>query len=88
MIRLLFNRKNKTLRSVLHNKSTIKLLESNMRTHAAVNNQMLDDAVKVEDIVEEVVSMKQFQDQRSGKMDLDDFLELLAEFNKRGIHFA
>lgn len=59
-----------------------------MRTHAALNNQILDDAVKVEDIVEEVVTMEQFKDQRSGKMELDDFLELLAEFNKRGIHFA
>merc|ERR1712070_870717 len=32
MIRLLFNRKNKTLRSVLNTKATLKLLEENRKT--------------------------------------------------------
>ena len=38
--------------------------------------------------VEEVVSMDQWKDKRASKLDLDDFLALLAEFNKRGVHFA
>ena len=90
MIRLLFNRKNKTLRSVLCTKSTIKLLEENMRTHAALNNDTsgMDEDKKVQNMIEEVVQLEQFRDKRAGKMDLDDFLEILAEFNKRGIHFA
>jgi hypothetical protein len=29
--------------------------------------------------------MEQWKDKR--KLDLDDFLALLAEFNKRGVHF-
>jgi len=89
MIRLLFNRKNKTLRSVLKTKSIIKILESNMKTHAALNNKMVDNDTKlVERIIDEVVDLDQFKDQRAGKLDLDDFLELLVHFNKRGIHFA
>jgi len=32
--------------------------------------------------------MEQWKDKRASKLDLDDFLALLAEFNKRGIHFA
>ncbi len=44
--------------------------------------------VQAEQIVEEVVSMEQWKDKRASKLDLDDFLALLAEFNKRGIHFA
>mmetsp|Transcript_18569 Transcript_18569/g.24105 ORF Transcript_18569/g.24105 Transcript_18569/m.24105 type:complete len:334 (+) Transcript_18569:101-1102(+) len=89
MIRLLFNRKNKTLRSVLKTKSIIKILESNMKTHAALNNKMVDNDTKlVERIIDEVVDLDQFKDQRAGKLDLDDFLELLVQFNRRGIHFA
>jgi len=97
MIRLLFNRKNKTLRSVLLTKSTLKLLDENIRTQRALNNNknnnnadsMMDDDEKMsEQIIEEVVAMERWKDKRASKLDLDDFLALLAEFNKRGIHFA
>lgn len=110
MVRLLFNRKNKTLRSVLLTKPTIKLLNENMRTQRALNNNnkhnnnnhqssstnsmMEVENVEVEEektadvIIEEVVAMEQWKDKRASKLDLDDFLALLAEFNKRGVHFA
>lgn len=95
MIRLLFNRKNKTLRSVLLTKPTIKMLDENMRTQRALLNgggsdgMMDDDEGKTaEQIIEEVVAMEQWKDRRASKLDLDDFLALLAEFNKRGVHFA
>jgi len=92
MIRLLFNRKNKTLRAVLLTKSTIKLLDENIRTQRALNgnnNSMTDYEEKMaEQIIEEVVAMEQWKGKRASKLDLDDFLALLAEFNKRGVHFA
>eukprot|EP00577_Skeletonema_sp_RCC1716_P016920 CAMPEP_0113414012 /NCGR_PEP_ID=MMETSP0013_2-20120614/23773_1 /TAXON_ID=2843 ORGANISM="Skeletonema costatum, Strain 1716" /NCGR_SAMPLE_ID=MMETSP0013_2 /ASSEMBLY_ACC=CAM_ASM_000158 /LENGTH=341 /DNA_ID=CAMNT_0000300807 /DNA_START=64 /DNA_END=1092 /DNA_ORIENTATION=+ /assembly_acc=CAM_ASM_000158 len=97
MIRLIFNRKNKTLRSVLLTKPTIKMLNENMRTQRALNNSnnnnnMADDDEEKEkgadEIIEEVVAMEQWKDKRANKLDLDDFLALLAEFNKRGVHFA
>ena len=92
LVRLVFNRKNKTLRSVLLTKPTLKLLDENRKTHQALNtsdNDMVDDSDKtIREILEEVVGMERWQGQRASKMDLDDFLELLAEFNKRGIHFA
>jgi len=95
-IRLLFNRKNKTLRSVLLTKPTIKMLDENMRTQRALNNSnnnssMSTDEEEVktsEQIIEEVVAMEQWKNKRASKLDLDDFLALLAEFNKRGVHFA
>ena len=94
-IRLLFNRKNKTLRSVLLTKPTLKMLDENMRTQRALknnnnnNNMEEDDENKTaEQIIEEVVAMEQWKDKRASKLDLDDFLALLAEFNKRGVHFA
>lgn len=101
-VRLLFNRKNKTLRSVLLTKPTIKMLDENMRTQRALNNNNSntgDDGNSMmeggdgeektsEQIIEEVVAMERWKDKRASKLDLDDFLALLAEFNKRGVHFA
>ena len=92
MIRLLFNRKNKTLRSVLMTKPTIKLLETNRRTYQSLkdNNMTMDedDHASIQQIIEDITSMEQWKDKRAAKLDLDDFLALLAEFNQRGIHFA
>jgi 18S rRNA (adenine1779-N6/adenine1780-N6)-dimethyltransferase len=95
MVRLLFNRKNKTLRSVLMTKPTIKMLEENRRTHLSLKskgNGDDDDEMKdekgIQDILEEVTSKEEWNGKRASKMDQDDFLSLLAEFNSRGIHFA
>ena len=67
-----------------------------MRTQRALNNSnnnssMSTDEEEVktsEQIIEEVVAMEQWKNKRASKLDLDDFLALLAEFNKRGVHFA
>jgi 18S rRNA (adenine1779-N6/adenine1780-N6)-dimethyltransferase len=91
MIRLLFNRKNKTLRSVLMTKPTIKLLEQNRQTHLSLQegeDVAMKDESTVSEILEQVTSMEKWKGQRASKLTLDDFLELLAEFNQRGIHFA
>ena len=78
-------------------KPTIKMLNENMRTQRALNSNNNnthamadeDDAQKgADEIIEEVVNMEQWKDKRANKLDLDDFLALLAEFNKRGVHFA
>ena len=97
MVRLLFNRKNKTLRSVLLTKPTIKMLEENRRTHLSLQNkgnsgdggdEEMKDEKGVQEIIEEVVSKEEWNGKRASKLDLDDFLSLLAEFNSKGIHFA
>jgi 18S rRNA (adenine1779-N6/adenine1780-N6)-dimethyltransferase len=89
MVRLLFNRKNKTLRSVLRVKTTIKMLEDNRRTHVSLSGGDVDMKQSVEEILDTVVGPGSAWDgKRAAKLNLDDFLTLLAEFNKRGIHFA
>ncbi len=93
MVRLLFNRKNKTLRSVLKTKPTIKMLEENRRTHLSLNagnddDTEMKDLKSVEEILEEVTTKEEWVGKRASKLDLDDFLTLLADFNSRGIHFA
>mmetsp|Transcript_4896 Transcript_4896/g.7424 ORF Transcript_4896/g.7424 Transcript_4896/m.7424 type:complete len:335 (-) Transcript_4896:151-1155(-) len=97
MIRLLFNRKNKTLRAALMTKPTIKMLQENMRTHASLqtgsnNNNDIDidmiDSTRVEEILEEVTGLPHYKGKRASKLGLDDFLDLLSQFNQRGIHFS
>jgi 18S rRNA (adenine1779-N6/adenine1780-N6)-dimethyltransferase len=93
MVRLLFNRKNKTLRSVLKTKTTIKLLEENRRTHMSLHGHKdgddeMKDTHSIEEILEEVTKKEEWDGKRASKLDLDDLLALLADFNSRGIHFA
>ena len=93
MVRLVFNRKNKTLRSVLKTKATINLLNENRRTHMSLHgNKDGDDEMKdtksIEEILEEVTGKEEWKGKRASKLDLDDLLSLLADFNSRGIHFA
>ena len=94
MVRLLFNRKNKTLRSVLMVKATLKMLEDNRRTHASLMSDVKGDGdvdmdTHIAEIIEEVVGKgSKWEGKRAAKLDLDDFLSLLAEFNKRGVHFS
>eukprot|EP00536_Pseudo-nitzschia_multiseries_P006647 jgi/Psemu1/304299/fgenesh1_kg.145_\ len=100
MIRLLFNRKNKTLRSVLNTKATLKLLEENRKTLQSLkkhqkNNDggamMSDDEDKndsVKDILERILSKPEYKDRRARQLDLDDFLQLLSDFHDEGVYFT
>lgn len=70
------------------------MLDTNRRTQKSLNNNK-EEAMEednedqgAEQIIEEVVEMERWKGKRASKLDLDDFLALLAEFNKRGIHFA
>ena len=89
MVRLLFNRKNKTIFSVLNNKSTYKILEENVKTKAAFDNvKGAAVEIDVKKVIAEVCEMEEYKDKRVTRLDIDDLLKLLAEFNERGIHFA
>lgn len=103
MIRLLFNRKNKTLRAVLTTKTVLKLLETNRQTvlslakskakkdeSETMDTTVTDDQNKrpIRDVIEEILSTEQWKGKRASKLDLDDFLQLLAEFNAQYIHFS
>jgi len=50
MVRLLFNRKNKTLRAVLMTKPTIRLLEENRRTQRALRGDSMDEEVEEKNV--------------------------------------
>lgn len=114
-IRLLFNRKNKTLRSVLMTRSVLKLLDENRKTLQSLQNMEVskkssrptkemdgmapmdtetndDDNnnsnLTVAQILENILEQETWKGKRASKLDLDDFLQLLVEFNLAGIHFS
>ncbi|OEU13590.1 DIM1 dimethyladenosine transferase 1-like protein [Fragilariopsis cylindrus CCMP1102] len=89
MIKLLFNRKNKTLRSVLNTKATLKLLEANRKTLRNMSDsEDDDDNDTVKDILERICSKPEYKDKRARSLDLDDFLQLLTDFHDEGVYFA
>lgn len=96
LVRILFNRKHKTLRAIMTTKSILKILEENYRTQMALASQEekmdlgddVDSLSKIKDLVESVLDETDYADKRAAKMDGDDFLCLLAAFNTKGIHFT
>ena len=47
-----------------------------------------DEQRTVPEIMEDILEQEQWRNQRASKLDLDDFLQLLVEFNSHGIHFS
>jgi 18S rRNA (adenine1779-N6/adenine1780-N6)-dimethyltransferase len=89
LLRLLFTRKNKTLRAVLVTKNVLAMLESNMRTLKALKNEPIpEEGLNVKALIDQVLEETGCSQKRAAKMRLDEFLELLVAFNDAGIHFA
>lgn len=89
LVRMLFNRKHKTLHAILTVKSCLAVLEENFRTHLSLQNIPLPEPFPdMKLLVEDVLNSTGYADQRAAKMDLNDFLCLLAAFNAKGIHFS
>ena len=69
-------------------KSVIKLLEDNRKTMQSLNSEMEVDSRPILEIVEEILDKEPWKGQRASKLEIDDFLQLLSEFNETGIHFC
>lgn len=99
MVRLLFNRKNKTLHSCMCDKKVLKLLEENYKTAASLSggggsagamDLVEGPSAAIPDmkaLVEDALSACEMEGQRASKMTQDEFIQLLSAFNERGIHF-
>lgn len=88
LTRIAFNRKNKTLGSEFNTKNVLGLLEKNYRIHCSMNNKEIADSFDMKAKVEEILNKNSFSLKRARTMDIDDFLQLLHDFNLEGIHFA
>jgi len=92
MVRLCFNRKNKTLGAIFKPKPVLQLLAENLRTHRALHNEPApadaSDTTHIRDLVNNVLEELDFSEQRAAKMHQEDFMMLLARFNAAGLHFS
>ena len=67
------------------------MLEDNRKTVMSLRSADSDvemDERPVQDVIEEILQRVNWKDKRASKLDLDEFLQLLSEFNEAGIHFS
>jgi len=87
LVRLLFQRKNRTLRAILNNKNVISLAEKNFKTYCALKNQPMPET-PIKELFLKALTDSGFEEKRPAKMDMDDTLKLLESFNSAGFHFS
>ena len=71
--------------------STASAMDHDNTVTTSTNNATVDtrhDERTVQEIIEDILEQEQWRNQRASKLDLDDFLSLLVEFNSHGIHFS
>jgi len=88
LTRLLFSRRNKTVRANFQAKNVHSMLEANYKTWCALNEQAVDNSMDIKTKVEGILEDSGFREQRGAKMDINDILKLLYAFHENGIHFA
>lgn len=90
LLRICFVRKNKTLRASFLHKSILRMLEANYKVwcqEQGVSSIHGKDSMKT--LIEEVLNQEtSLGERRASKVSLDEYLELLLAFNKRGVHFS
>ncbi|CCI40662.1 unnamed protein product [Albugo candida] len=87
MIKIIFNRKNKTLRACFLTKPVLKMLEENYKTFCSLHEELPESDFDIKKKIEAVLS-DEFSDRRASKMDQDDLLRLLERFNSSKVHFT
>jgi len=88
LVRLCFNRKNKTLSAIFRASNVMKLLEDNYKTYCALTNSAVDPSLNIKEKVIDILEKNEFADKRAAKLDMDDFLKLLNAFNQACLHFT
>lgn len=89
MLRICFNRKNKSLAATFHQSGVLELLKKNYIAYCALKNVPVDRDFDVKARVEQILNSDEiFQKLRPRTMEIDHFLKLLCAFNTEGFHFA
>jgi len=64
------------------------LLLKNFKTYCSLTNIPQNEDLNIREKIQKVLTDTEYSSRRPNKLDLDDFLKLLSEFNKAGLHFA
>ncbi|RKP35890.1 dimethyladenosine transferase [Dimargaris cristalligena] len=88
LMRILFTRKNRTLRANFMTKSILNIIEQNYRTFHATQNMMMEDDFDMKAIIQKVLDDQEVSDMRAAKLGQHALLKLLNAFNEANIHFC
>ena len=64
------------------------MMLQNYKTFCALKNVVVDPDVNIKTMITTAIEEAGFTGQRPAKMDIDDYLKLLASFNAQGLHFS
>ncbi len=70
------------------NYKTVMALKNLNRSENGAMDVVDEKDIDMKEILEEILAEERFKDRRAAQMDLNDILELLESFNKRGLHFG
>lgn len=88
LVRIAFNRKNKTIGASFSCTTVVQLLEKNYRTYCSLNNVPVPKEFCMKKKIRDVLAIDDMESKRPRHMDQDDFLSLLHLLNSNGIHMA
>ena len=66
----------------------MRIIASGVFPMPAKNILIIDDDVELAELLKSFMESEGFAEQRAARMDINDFLALLAAFNAKGIHFT
>ncbi|GAA99021.1 hypothetical protein E5Q_05710 [Mixia osmundae IAM 14324] len=88
LTRIIFARRNKIVRATFQASGVKEMLESNHKAWYSQQNKRLPNDFDIAELLETILSESGFAQTRGAKMGVEDFLSLLADFHRHGIHFA
>lgn len=88
LTRICFNRKNKTLFSIFKKKTVRNMLLDNYKAYCELNDCEFDENIDMKVLLEEILTNSELLEARTKELHIEDYLKLLLEFNKKGIHFC
>lgn len=87
-VKLLFNRKNKKVTSLMRTKACIKDLHANHVSYCKMASKPALDEVGFKALIETVLAMAEIGDRRARTMTQEDIMHALGAFSRAGVHFA
>ncbi|CRH03979.1 small subunit rRNA dimethylase, putative [Plasmodium relictum] len=86
LLRICFSRKRKTLHAIFKRNAVLNMLEHNYKNWCTFNKKVPIN-YPFKDYCLNILKDLDMSEKRSINLDENDFLKLLLEFNKKGIHF-
>ena len=91
LLRIVFNRKHKTVGAIFRQRDVVEMLRANYNAFLSLSGSAAPPLQTEEETKERLIAAladAQMAESRSAALDVDDFLMMLATFNRHGFHFA